>query len=170
MQSIRKLYIGILIYSLAIITLAIFYGCSESSSVMAPVNSPPAGPISDEPNGVRVYVGYSSGNPGHYWFDVFNYMHDTVINDFHIQLDSVFTITNYTPRSGWVTDTGSTNTSKGRLGVKCNTQGSDIRSGEHGVPISNLQLATATVRFSRLFNWQATRDGQVVASGRDTLP
>ena len=172
MQSIRKLYIGILIYSLAIITLAVLSGCSENGSILAPVNNRNSRVITatDDPQGVSIYVGYSPGNPGRYWFDVFNHMRDTIINDFHIQLDSAITITNYTPRSGWVTDSSSTNTGKGRLGVRCGSQGNCIAPGEHGVPLSNVQLASATVSASRLFNWQATRDGQIVAQGRDTLP
>jgi hypothetical protein len=167
----KKIYIGMTIYFLIVIANAVLSGCSENGSISGPVTISGSGPITDDPHGVRIYVGYTPGNPGRYWFDVFNYMQDTIINDFHIQLDSAFTITNYTPRTGWVTDSNSTNTGKGRLGVRCGTQGNCIGPGEHGVPISNLQLATgnATHVPSMLFNWQATRDGQVVAQGRDTL-
>jgi hypothetical protein len=167
----KKLYIGLTIYFLIVIAHAVLSGCSENNSILAPANISDSGtqPVTDDQHGVTIYVGYTPGNPGRYWFDVFNHMQDTIINDFHIQLDSAFTITNYTPRTGWVTDSSSTNTGKGRLGVRCGNQGSCIGPGEHGVPLSGVQLASATVSASRLFNWQATRDGRVVAQGRDTL-
>jgi hypothetical protein len=97
-------------------------------------------------------------------------MTDTIVNDFHVQFDSSLTITSHTPRSGWVTDTSTTETGKGRIGVRCNEPGCEFRPGEHGYPLSNVRLASTKLSVPMTFSWQATRNGVVVAQGTGNLP
>ena len=148
----------------------IFIGCDENNSILSPFNSDGSNSDNRDDNSVIVEAVYTPGNPGSYSFYVRNNMIDTIINDFHVQFDSSFTILRHTPRTGWITDSQTTDTCKGKVGVRCNQQGREIRPGEYGYPLSNVQLASSHLRNSMNFNWQATRNGVVVAQGTGTLP
>jgi len=163
-----KLTINFTLFAVFMIFSLIFIGCSENDNLLNPAGSNES--YMDNSGGVIVEAQYTPGNPGYYSFWIRNNMTDTIVNDFHVQLDSSFTILRYTPRTGWITDSQTTDTSKGKVGVRCYQQGREFRPGEHGYPLSNVQLASTHLRNSMNFNWQATRNGVVVAQGTGTLP
>jgi hypothetical protein len=108
-------------------------------------------------------------------FRVRNNSQDTIINDFHVQFDSSVKITGWYVQSGWQIDPGTTDTEKGKFGVKKSPQGQPIPPmGGVGIPVGvQIKFTGPTKKNPRQwwdYTWQATRDGIVVKSGMDAFP
>lgn len=108
-------------------------------------------------------------------FRVRNNSQDTIINDFHVQFDSSVKITGWYVQSGWQIDPGTTDTEKGKFGVKKGPQGQNIPPmGGVGIPVGvQIKFTGVTKKNPRQwwdYTWQATRDGIVVKSGVDAFP
>ena len=151
--------------------MVIFSACSENSNVFGPSQN---GTFStntetgDLTSNISVEV--VKGNVDGYYFKVTNNTVDTIINDFHVQfIDTTTAIIGFsTFPSGWIMDNNTTNTSKGKIGVKTGQYGQPILPGQVGRPLwINVKI---TRRPTMDFNWQATRDGVVIATGSGSLP
>jgi hypothetical protein len=166
--NLTKIYIALVAMFL---TAAAFFGCSEnslmnsSSSFNEPKLSPPPPSVVVEP----------------FWegkvlcFRVTNNMTDTIINDFHVQFDSTLHIKGWITWPGWVIDQTTTDTAKGKFGVKCGPQGQPIHPlGGVAIPLG-VDLGYIKINKRKPgqwwdFTWQATRDGVVVKSGYGNFP
>jgi hypothetical protein len=77
--------------------------------------------------------------------------------------------------TGWQIDPTTTDTAKGKIGVKKGPQGQPIPPmGGVGIPIGvQVKFTGVTKKNPRQwwdYTWQATRDGIVVKSGMDVFP
>jgi hypothetical protein len=106
-------------------------------------------------------------------FKLTNNTRDTIVNDFHVQFDTSVKIIGWITRPGWIIDQATTDTAKGKFGVKAGPQGQPILpNGGIGIPLGVKLKFTSPVKKNRMynFNWQATRDGIVVKSGSVRIP
>jgi hypothetical protein len=83
-------------------------------------------------------------------------------------------ITGWITMVGWTIDAATTDTARGKIGVKKMPQGQPILPGHFGQPICvELRNRIKTKKPASQwwdYTWQATRDGIVVASGRAPFP
>ncbi len=145
--------------------------CSDENSIVSsfgeqitPSNLPPAS-ITIEP--------YWEGNV--LMFRLRNNSQDTIVNDFHVQFDSTVKITGWITMPGWQVDPTTTDTAKGKFGVKKGTQGQPIPpNGGVGIPVGvQIKFTGVTKKNPRQwwdYTWQATRDGIVVRAGQGAFP
>jgi hypothetical protein len=108
-------------------------------------------------------------------FRLRNNSRDTIVNDFHVQFDSTVKIIGWVTMPGWQIDPATTDTAKGKIGVKKGPQGQPIPPmGGVGQPIGvQIKFTGLTKKSTRHwwdYTWQATRDGIVVRSGQDVFP
>ena len=111
---------------------------------------------------------------GFLYFIVKNNTVDTIINDFHVQFDSTVKITGWSVCAGWQIDPQTTDTAKGKFGVKCGPQGQAIPPGGQAVLIG-LQIKYPSPRKNNPnqwwdFDWQATQNGVIVKAGKAAFP
>lgn len=139
-----------------------FIGCSENSNILTPADNTNFG-ISDHP-GDPVELIIKKGRHDGYYFNVKNNSIDTV-NDFHVQFaDTTTVISASTFTTGWVLDQNSTDLNHGKIGVK--------DGGNPPAPILMGQQARVfwiDVSKKGPFDWQATKNGVVVARGTGRL-
>ncbi len=100
---------------------------------------------------------------------------DTLVNDFHVQFDSTVKIIGWVTMLGWQIDQATTDTAKGKIGVKKGPQGQPILPmGGVGIPLGvQIKFTGLTKKNPRQwwdYTWQATRDGIVVRSGQGAFP
>lgn len=156
---------------LFLIIASIFTACSDESNFMSSftnetVNADlPPSSITIEPYWEGTFL----------MFRVRNNSQDTVVNDFHVQFDSSVKITGWITMPGWQIDPATTDTAKGKIGVKKGPQGQNIPPmGGVGIPIGvQIKFTGVTKKNPRQwwdYTWQATRDGIVVKSGMDVFP
>lgn len=155
---------------LAVFFAVFFTACSEDSSVFGPNygNDIPERETGNQNRNITIQV--VKGNHSGYYFKITNNTTDTIINDFHVQMvDTTVLITGFsTWPYNWVIDPSTTNKSKGKVGIKTGQNGQAIQPGQTERPLwIDVKLGRSQ---NRAFNWQATRDGIVVASGSDSLP
>lgn len=154
----------------AVFFTVFFTACSEDSSVFGP-NTNSFEPGTETGNLSRnISIQVVKGNHSGYYFKITNNTRDTIINDFHVQMvDTTVLITGFsTWPSNWVMDENTTCKTKGKVGIKTGQNGQAIQPGQTGRPLwIDVRLGRSQ---NRAFNWQATRDGIVVASGSDSLP
>jgi hypothetical protein len=108
-------------------------------------------------------------------FRLRNNSRDTIVNDFHVQFDSTVKIIGWITMPGWQIDPATTDTAKGKIGVKKGPQGQPIPPmGGVGIPIGvQIKFTGLTKKNPRQwwdYTWQATRDGIVVRSGQGAFP
>jgi hypothetical protein len=161
-----------------VLTLAsLLTACSEESSIFSPTGSGYSSGNGSEDmpaGGITVTVRKHQSGRG-YVFDLQNNSVDTIVNDFHVIFDSTVKITGWNVGRNWQIDPTSTDTGKGKFGIK---------SGPNGQPIPPGQVAEnllwVEVKFTSPskknprqwwdFKWQATRDGVVVKEGLAAYP
>jgi hypothetical protein len=156
----------------ALFGLAVFFSACSEDSLVSPSfeqeltygDLPPAS-ITVEP--------YWVGNV--LMFRLRNNSRDTIVNDFHVQFDSTVKIIGWVTMPGWQIDPNTTDTAKGKIGVKKGPQGQPIPPmGGVGLPLGvQIKFTGLTKKSTRHwwdFTWQATRDGIVVRSGMDVFP
>jgi hypothetical protein len=101
---------------------------------------------------------------GGYMFKVNNLTRSTIINDFHVQFDKKIRITEWS--LAWQFDPATTDLNNGKIGEKAGTNQQPVHPNE-----SRDVLWIKVQPDGQLnFNWQATRDGVIVQSGKGTLP
>ena len=164
MKNSKKLYIGFAIYTILVALFAAlsFVGCSENDSILTPGFNDNCAPNA-QPN-VPVEVKVTRGRHDGYYFTVKNNSIDTV-NDFHVQFaDTTVRISASTFTTGWVIDQNSTDLNHGRIGVR--------DGGNPPAPILQGQQARVfwiDVNHGGDYDWQATKNGNVVARGTGRL-
>lgn len=100
---------------------------------------------------------------------------DTIVNDFHVQFSKPVRIIGWSTMPGWQIDPATTDTAKGKIGVKKGPQGQPIPpAGGVGTPLGVQILILPNPRNDHRmwwdYTWQATRDGIVVREGKDVFP
>ncbi|MGH2574993.1 MAG: hypothetical protein ACRDFC_04755 [Ignavibacteria bacterium] len=164
MKNLNLNLIKTLLAVFTISTLSIF-GCSENNSILSPSkndaeyltdNFGENGRITVEVR--REYQGFS--------FKVTNRTQDTIVNDFHVQFDSTAVITDWS--LAWQFDPATTDLNKGKIGQRCNNNQQCLAPGQ------SRDLLWVRVKFDGkkkkdTYNWQATRNGEVVQRGSGTL-
>jgi hypothetical protein len=162
MKTLKTTKIYFMALTLAILAATLF-GCSEESSIFSPISgsiqhgdNPPAGNIT-----VKVEKEY-----GGYTFKVSNTGRDT-INDFHVQFDTTVSIIGWS--LAWQMDPNTTNLAKGKIGEKCRPHDQPLLQGQNR-PLLWVELRFNGRKVIKTYNWQATKNGEVVESGSGTLP
>ncbi len=166
-----KISIKSALFAALLAIMVIFSACSENSNIFGPSQNESIS-INTETGNLtsNISVEVVKGNVDGYYFKVTNNMTDTIINDFHVQfIDTTTAIIGFsTFPSGWIMDNNTTDRSKGKIGVKAGQFGQPIQPGQIGRPLwIDVKI---TRRPSMDFNWQATRDGIVLAAGSGSLP
>ena len=152
--------------------IAIFFSACSDQNPLAP-STEEFGTISDLPPASIFIEPYWEGNV--LVFRLRNNSRDTIVNDFHVQFDSTVKIIGWVTMVGWQIDPTTTDTAKGKIGVKKGPQGQPITPmGGVGIPIGvQIKFTGVTKKNPRQwwdYTWQATRDGIVVKSGQDAFP
>jgi hypothetical protein len=167
--NLTKIYIALVAM---LLTAAAFFGCSEQTSIMNTEGSPQFTHFTGDDNPVEVIV--TNSRYGGYFITVKNNTQDT-LNDFHIQLqDSTYEIKDpNTLNSGWQKSYGGQHRNDSSKVDLKTTRGT--LSYNPIKPGKQLQLLWFWLRSNKestdmKFDWQATKDGEVVASGTVTLP
>jgi len=152
--------------------IAILFSACSDQNPLAP-SMEEFGTSSDLPPSSITIEPYWEGNV--LVFRLRNNSIDTIVNDFHVQFDSTVKIIGWITMPGWQIDPATTDTAKGKIGVKKGPQGQPIPPmGGVGIPIGvQVKFAGVTKKNPRQwwdYTWQATRDGIVVRSGMDAFP
>lgn len=149
---------------------SIFSACSENnplspsfSTETDPANLPPAS-ITIEPTWIGNVL----------CFKLKNNSVDTIVNDFHVQFSKPVKIIGWSIMPGWQIDPATTDTAKGKIGVKAGPNGQSIPAGGVGIPLGVQIIELPNPRNDHRmwwdYTWQATRDGIVVREGKDVFP
>lgn len=150
-----------------------FSACSDNNPVFGPSNF--EGIQADNmPNGISETVRKHQSGRG-YVFDLQNNSTDTIVNDFHVIFDSTVKITGWNIGRNWNIDPNSTDTAKGKFGIKSGNNGQPIPPGQIAENLLWVELKfTGTTKKNPRqwwdFKWQATRDGTVVKEGLEAFP
>jgi hypothetical protein len=164
MKTLKNTKIYFMVIS-AIIMASVLFGCSEQSGIFNPTGSgsnglgeaPPAGDIT-------VQIQPESGG---FTFVVSNTTTDT-INDFYVQFDSTVSITEW--GLAWQMDPATTNLEKGKIGEKARPNDQQLLPGQQNRPLLWVKVRFNGRSVNKNFDWQATKNGVTVKSGRGTLP
>ena len=164
MKTLKNTKIYFMIIS-AIIMASVLFGCSEQSGIFNPTSSgsnglgeaPPAGDIT-----VRIVP-----ESGGYTFKVSNNTNDT-INDFHVQFDTTVSIREWS--LAWQMDPATTNLEKGKIGEKARPNDQQLLQGQQNVPLLWVAIRYNGRKVIKTFDWQATKNGVTMKSGKGTLP
>lgn len=156
---------------LFLIAASIFTACSDESNFMTSFTDETV--AADLPPASIFIEPYWEGNV--LVFRLRNNSQDTIVNDFHVQFDSTVKISGWITMPGWQIDQTTTDTAKGKIGVKKGPLGQNIPPmGGVGIPIGvQIKFTGSTKKNPRQwwdYTWQATRDGIVVKSGMDVFP
>jgi hypothetical protein len=152
--------------------IAVFFSACSDQNPLAP-SFGEYGTTADLPPASIFIEPYWEGNV--LVFRLRNNSADTIVNDFHVQFDSTVKIIGWVTMPGWQIDPATTDTAKGKIGVKKGPQGQPIPPmGGVGIPIGvQVKFTGVTKKNPRQwwdYTWQATRDGIVVKSGMDAFP
>ncbi len=164
MKTLKNTKIYFLVIS-AIIMASVLFGCSEQSGIFNPTGSgsnelgetPPLGDIT-----VRVVP-----ESGGYTFKVSNTTADT-INDFHVQFDTTVSIREWS--LAWQMDPATTNLEKGKIGEKARPNDQQLLPGQQNQPLLWVAIRYNGRKVIKTFDWQATKNGVTMKSGKGTLP
>ena len=104
---------------------------------------------------------------GGFEFNLQNNTLTTIVNDFHVQFDSSVTITDW--GLYWQMDPNSTNLEVGRIGEKAGPGQQPVNPGQQHAVLW-VKVRHNGAKILRKFDWQATRDGVTVQSGKSILP
>jgi hypothetical protein len=163
MKTTKKLITAVIFAVLSILSSFFNAGCGNDNLIGTGFsNHETAGDMVDS---ITVNVTKLSGG---YKFDLTNRTIRTIVNDFHVQFDTTVKIIGWS--LAWSFDPNTTNLNKGKIGEKV--------TGPNQQPVQPGQtryLLWVELQFNgkkviKDYNWQATKDGVVVQSGRGTLP
>jgi hypothetical protein len=156
-----------------VLTLAsLLTACSEDSSIVSPTGT--SYQSMDMPGGITVTVRKHQSGRG-YIFDLQNGSVDTIVNDFHVIFDSTVKVIGWNVGRNWTIDPNSTDTAKGKFGIKSGANGQPILPGQTAENLLWVEIKfTGTTKKNPRqwwdFKWQATRDGVVVKEGLAAYP
>lgn len=101
---------------------------------------------------------------GGYMFKVNNLTRGTIINDFHVQFDKKIRITEWS--LAWQFDTATTDLNNGKIGEKAGPNQQPVHPSE----ARDVLWIKVNPDGQLNFNWQATKDGVTIQSGKSKLP
>ena len=132
------------------LTLMLFLGfaafltaCSDDG-ILSP-RDPHFEASDNPPAGITVTVRKHQSGRG-YVFDLHNNTSDTIVNDFHVIFDSTVKITGWNIARNWQIDPNSTDTGKGKFGIKAGTNGIPIPPGQVAENLLWVELNSPVLR------------------------
>lgn len=170
-----KLTLRITVLTVFAAIMFIFSACSEDSNILSPAGDNQYQPSDNPPaGGISVTVRKHESGRG-YIFDLNNGSVDTIVNDFHVIFDSTVKIIGWNVGRNWQIDPNSTDTAKGKFGIKSGPNGQPILPGQLAQNLLWVELKfTGTTKKNPRqwwdFKWEATRDGVVVKTGYAAFP
>jgi len=152
--------------------LFIFSACSEDSNVLTSAGENGNQSLDNPPGGITITCRkYERG----FMFDLQNLSADTLVNDFHVIFDSTVKIIGWGVGRNWQIDANTTDTAKGKFGIKSGNTGQPILPGQTAENLLYVELKFTGITKKKSsqwwdFKWEATRDGIVVKSGYGAFP